>query len=277
MSSTLSPPAEWARNEFGFAKLGDRRRNGRLVNIAAKLAASPGGTLPQAFPDWAELKAAYRFFDNRAVHYEEVLEPHVKRTRLACREPGEYLVIEDTTDADFSRHRRTQGLGVIGDGQGKGFELHSALAVRVEGWTLAERPQGQVVGLFGQQCRRPRPAPKGETHRDRLRRARKSEWWAEVFREVDGPPRGCRWIYIADRESDFYEPIQIAQQRGVDFVIRAYQDRRLAEEAGKLRAALARAPVLGQSLADLAAVPDVGAGATHPEVLHGPVVGGRVS
>jgi hypothetical protein len=32
------------------------------MKIAAHLAAAPGGTLPQAFPDWAELKAAYRFF-----------------------------------------------------------------------------------------------------------------------------------------------------------------------------------------------------------------------
>jgi hypothetical protein len=250
-TNTLQPAGQWAQDEFGFADLGDLRLNKRLVNVVAKLADNPGGTLPQAFPDWDELKGAYRLFDNVAVGYENVLWPHLERTRLACREPGEYLIIEDTTDLDFSHHRRTQDLGVIGDGEGRGFELHSALAVRVEGWTLEQRPEGRVVGLLGQRCRRPRPAPKGESRRERLRRPRRSEWWAGVFREVDGPADGCRWIYIADRESDFYEPIQVCQQRGVDFVIRAYQDRRLAEEAGKLRAELARAPVLGQSTVEL--------------------------
>src|ERR1700747_328806 len=147
-TSTLVPPREWAQNEFGFAELGDQRRNKRLVNIAENLAVSPGGTLPQAFPEWAELKAAYRFFDHPGVDFGKVLQPHLERTRKACREPGEYLMIEDSSDLDFSRHRRTQDLGVIGDGNGKGFELHSALAVRIEGWTLEQRPEGQVVGLL---------------------------------------------------------------------------------------------------------------------------------
>jgi len=152
MSTTsLQPAGQWAQEEFAFANLGDPRLSKRLVNVATNLAANPGGTLPQAFPEWAELKAAYRFFDNRSVDFKKVLQPHMERTRLACREPGEYLVIEDSSTLDFSRHRRTQDLGVIGDGQGRGFELHSALAVRVEAWGL----EAQLIGLFDQQCRRP--------------------------------------------------------------------------------------------------------------------------
>ena len=253
MSTTLLPPRQWAQKEFGFAELGDPRRNKRLVNIATNLAANPGGTLPQAFPEWAELKAAYRFFDNAVVDFGRVLSPHLERTRLACREPGEYLIIEDTSNLDFSAHWATEGLGVIGDGNGRGFELHSALAVRVEAWTLEQRPEGRVVGLFDQQCRRPRPAPKGESRRERLQRPRKSNWWAQAFESMGQPPRGCCWIYVADRESDFYEPIQKCQQQGVDFIIRGCQDRRLAEEAGRLGQALARAPVLGQSTVEVRA------------------------
>jgi hypothetical protein len=106
-TTTLQPAGQWAQNEFAYAELGDPRRVKRLVNIATKLAANPGETLPQAFPDWAELKAAYRFFDNPAVDFERVLQPHLERTRLACREPGEYLIIEDSSDLDYSPHRKT--------------------------------------------------------------------------------------------------------------------------------------------------------------------------
>lgn len=250
-TTTLQPAGEWAQEEFAFADLGESRLNKRVVNIASHLAAHPGGTLPQAFADWAELKAAYRFFDNPRVDFQKVVQPHLERTRRACREPGEYLIIEDSSDLDFSRHRKTQDLGVIGDGEGRGFELHTALAVRVESWTLEQRPEGQVVGLFDQQCRRPRAAPKGESRRERFQRRRQSSWWAEAFRGVGPAPRGCRWIYIADRESDFYEPIQTCQQEGNDYIIRGFQDRRLAEGAGKLREALDRAPVLGQSTVEL--------------------------
>lgn len=249
--TTLQPADQWAQEEFEFARLGDPRRSKRLVNIATQLAASPGGTLPQAFAHLAELKAAYRFFTNPAVEFEQVLQPHLERTRRACQEPGEYLIIEDSSDLDFSRHRKTRDLGVIGDGQGRGFELHSALAVRVEAWTLEQRPEGRVVGLFDQQCRRPRPAPKAERRHQRLQRRRKSSWWAEALRGRGPLGRGCSWIYVADRESDFYEPIQTCQQEQIDFIVRGFQDRRLADEAGRLREALARAPVLGQGTVEL--------------------------
>jgi len=250
-TTTLKPAGQWAQEEFAFADLGEPRLNKRVVKIATHLAANPGGTLPQAFPAWAELKAAYRFFDHPLVDFPKVVQPHLERTRLVCREPGEYLIIEDTSDLDFSGHRKTRDLGVIGDGDGRGFELHSALAVRVESWTLEQRPEGQVMGLFDQQCRRPRPAPRGETRRERLSRRRKSSWWAEALQRAGSPPEGCRWIYLADRESDFYEPIQICQRLGVDFIIRACHDRRLAEGVGKLTAALAGAAVLGQSTVEL--------------------------
>ncbi len=250
-TSTLKPAGQWAQEEFAFANLGEPRLNKRMVQIATSLAATPGGTLPQAFADWAELKAAYRFFDNPRVDFPKVVQPHLERTRVSCREPGEYLIIEDTSILDFSVHRRTRGLGVIGDGKGRGFELHSALAVRVESWTLEQRPEGQVIGLFDQQCRRPKSAPQGETRGERLGRRRKSSWWAEAFPQVGSPPEGCRWVYIADRESDCYEPIQICQGLGISFVVRACQNRRLADEAGMLKEAMVEASVLGQSTVEL--------------------------
>jgi len=253
MNTTLIAPAQWAQNEFAFAQFGDARRTQRLVNIATHLAATPSGTLPQAFPDWAELKAAYRFFGQRGVTFERVLAPHLERTRAACRQPGEYLLIEDTTLLDYSPHPATEELGPIGDGGGRGFELHSALAVRIESWTLAQRPEGTLVGLFGQQCRTPRPAPAGETRRACWSRPRKSQTWAAALKSAGRPPAGSRWVYVADRESDFYEPLQTCQQHGVDFVIRAGHDRRLADPAGHVRAVLALAPVLGLSTVEVRA------------------------
>ena len=222
-----------------------------MVNIATHLAANPGGTLPQAFADWAEVKAAYRFFDNPRVDFQKVVRPHVERTRRACREPGEYLIIEDSSNLDYSRHRRTQDLGVIGDGEGRGFELHTALAVRVEGWTLEQRPEGQVVGLFDQQCRRPHPAPRGESRAECLKRRRKSSWWAEAFQA--GGASGQRLPLDLHRRPriGFLRADPDLPRSAVDFIIRAGQDRRLAQEVGKLRAALAQAPVLGQSTVEL--------------------------
>lgn len=254
-TSNLLPPTQWAQQEFALAELGDRRRTQRLVNLAQGLAAHPGGTLPQAFPDWAELKAAYRLLDRPETSFERILAPHLARTRAACRQPGEYLLLEDTTLLDYSGSPAAAELGRIGDGQGRGFELHTTLAVRIEGWTLAQRPEGQLVGLLGQRCARPPPAPPNETRAQCLSRPRRSQRWAATLKAAGTPAAGCRWIYVADREADFYEPIQGCQQHRVDFVIRANHDRRLAQGAGHLRETVARAPVLGQTTVELRARP----------------------
>jgi hypothetical protein len=244
MCTTLLPPTQWAQIEFAFVQLGDKRRHKRLVNIAQRLAANPCGTLPQAFPDWAELKGAYRFFSAGRATFDAIITPHLERTRVSCRQPGEYLIIEDTTLLDYCKHPATEDLGHIGDG-GRGFELHTALAARVESWTLEQRPEATLVGLLGQRCSTPRRAPVGETRGQRLRRPRKSQRWAEVFKSAGAPPPGVQWIYIADRESDFYEPMAMCQQHGIDFIIRGCQDRRLADEQGRMCQALEQAPVLG--------------------------------
>lgn len=251
MNTFLATPAAWAQQQFGFAQLGDKRRNERLVKVATNLAANPGGTLPQAFPEWAELKAAYRLLDQPQVTFERVIAPHCGRTLQACRQPGEYLIIEDTTLLDFSMRPACEDLGVIGDGQGRGFELHSTLAVRIEDWNLEHRPEGTLMGLLHQQCRTPRPAPKGETRGQRLSRPRRSDKWAESIQRVGRPPEGAHWIFAGDREADVYEVIDTCVQHGVDFVIRACQDRRLAEGMGHVREAIAQQPLLGRTTVEV--------------------------
>ena len=255
MHASLSTPAQWAQAEFAPAQLGDRRRTARLVNIATALARHPGGTLPQAFPNWAQLKAAYRFFHQPKTTPARILAPHTARTLAACQEPGEYLLIEDTTDLDYTGHPATAGLGRIGDGRGRGLRLHSTLAVRVQAWDLEQRPEGVVIGLLGQQTICPPRPPPGQSRRQRLSRPRQSQRWAATFDTTGGPPAGSQWIYVADRESDFHEPLTCCARHGVDFIIRSYQNRRLADGTGHLDQALARAPVLGPATLELRARP----------------------
>jgi hypothetical protein len=86
-----------------------------------------------------------------------------------------------------------------------------------------------------------------------------SKRWAEVFKTCAPVPEGSHWTYVADRESDFYEPIRHCRSRGVDFVIRACQNRRLAGQAGHLWESLEQATVLGQVAVELRSRPGQGA------------------
>ncbi len=259
--------------EFGTAVLGDERRKNRLVKMATRLAAHPGGTLPQVFSTWAELKGAYRFLDQPAVGPEQILEPHLQRTRASCRQSGEYLLIEDTTQLDYTGPLEREGLGVIGDGRGRGLMLHTTLAVQVQVWDLEQRPEGEVVGLFGLQCwnRRKQPSRKTETRAQLLRRPRESQRWAAMLEQTGGPPPTCTWIYIADAESDFYEPIERCQRLGADFIIRACQEHRLAGEFEWMSQALAGAAVRGQMQVPLRSRPGQAARVAQVEVRTSPV------
>jgi hypothetical protein len=268
MTTTVLAPAQWAQMEFALVQLGDPRRTQRLVKIATRLAQSPGGTLPQAMPAWKELKAAYRFFDQPKNTYEQILQPHWERTVAACREPGEYLLIEDTTQLDYSSHRATEDLGINGS-RGRGLRLHSTLALKVMAWDLEQRPEVVVVGLMNQRCWAQARRPEGEGKSQCFhRRNRASGRWAEVLLGSGGPPAQSRWTYVADREADFYEPIQRCQQRGVDFVIRARHNRRLVDEACYLLESLSQAELLGSAEIELRARPGATARRALVQIRH---------
>ena len=54
----------WAEDEIAECELGDARLNRRLGTTLEALGERPGKSLPTAFQDWANTKAAYRFFAN---------------------------------------------------------------------------------------------------------------------------------------------------------------------------------------------------------------------
>jgi hypothetical protein len=252
MTTSLLAPAQWAQTEFASAQLGDRRLTRRLVQMAGCLAQTPTGTLPQAFPIWRDLKGAYRFLDHLEYGPEEIQQAHRQRALAACRQPGEYLLIEDTTELDYSTHPRTEQLGFIGNGRGRGIWLHSTLAVQVEGWKSDDQPEGVAVGLLGQTSWiRTSQGLRYQNWRQRMSRRRESDRWAKVVDEIGRPPPGARWIYVADRESDFHEPLQRCRRNGADFIIRGYRDHSLAGADESLFEALAKAPVQGVSRVQL--------------------------
>jgi hypothetical protein len=79
-----------------------------------------------------------------------------------------------------------------------------------------------------------------------MARPRESDRWGKLLGELARPPSGCQWIYLADREADFYEPIQRCQSQAMDFIIRGYHDRKLVGRDEHLFAVLEKAPVQGE-------------------------------
>ena len=93
---------QWVKDQFSQCELGNSLRTRRLQKVAAAMLSCPEQSLPKQNAAWADLKAAYRLFDNDRVTFDAVAEPHWKQTRRT--KPGRYLLISDTTDIDHFSH-----------------------------------------------------------------------------------------------------------------------------------------------------------------------------
>lgn len=244
---------QWVEDNFGSCELGDVRRTKRLVKIAGKMLAAPEKSLPQQNVEWADVKAAYRFFANENNTFQNIADPHWQQTRQT--KPGRYLLISDTTDVDHFSHQATTGLGILGDGQGRGMQLHNCL--------MYDSNQEQIRGSAGALIYYRKPKPKNETRMQRLSRLRESSIWGMLVDEVGEAPEESQWIHVFDRGGDNFEAMCHVKLTGSDWVIRASKlDRKVFTDDGKkisLKGAISEARELGSYELALRSRPGVAA------------------
>jgi hypothetical protein len=233
------PHAEWAAATYARCALGDRRLARRVVELAATIARSPQVSLGRSCANPASLKAAYRLLQHPAATLETLSAPHRRASVAAARSGSEaVLLVQDTTEFDYTAHPATTGLGPIGDGRGRGFLVQSVLAVR-PGATAA---RAMVLGVVHLQAFDRVPAPRpDETSAERRSRARESDVWVEAVAKVGSPPAAGRWVMVGDRGADIYRLFAACRAHGQDFLVRAVQDRRATDSAGEATHVVAHA------------------------------------
>jgi hypothetical protein len=231
MVAVILDPQSWATAQFGECLLGDERRNKRLVGLAMQMAARPDGSTPDQTESWADCKAAYRLFSEEDVSFGEIVAPHCRQTRAAGSAGSVKLLISDTTELDFGRHRSVTGLGPTGNGGGLGFFLHSSLMI--------DAATRQIDGLAGQKVFYRKPKSSSKRHNNSRRRSaeRESIVWGQLIDEIGSPCLGMKWIHVCDRGADDFEVFCRARQQQCGFVIRAARLNRkvLNAEGKKLR------------------------------------------
>lgn len=136
MNDSSRKTPSWITHELRGANFGDKRLNERLLSIAGALNNNPEQSIPVNFNSWGELKATYRFFDNGKVTAENILEPHCKATLERIKEESVVLLLQDTTDIDFTGRKTITGMGFTGSATQqyfrRGFFLHPTIAVTPE-------------------------------------------------------------------------------------------------------------------------------------------------
>ena len=218
----------WATEEFSKVRLKDKRLNQRCQKVAEALEQQSTEPINQACEDWADTKAAYRFFDNPKVTPDQILSPHYQRTVKRMKSYPLVLAVQDTSFLNYTHHPQTEGLGEIGTKaqNQRGFGMHSTLAVT---------PEGLPLGLLTQQFfQRPiGAASRTASENQKLPIEEKESYrWIEAFEQVIAlTPEEVQVVTVCDREADIYEMFVAAKEEEAGLLVRANTDRRLDEEA----------------------------------------------
>ena len=209
-------PEAWVEQQFDECELGDRRRNKRLMSFALQMVAKPDSSTLEQAESLSDVKAVYRLFNEEDVTHAAIIAPHCRHTRQSCQVGDVKLMINDTTELDFTSLKETTGLGPIGNGNGRGFFAHSALMV--------DASTAVVDGLAAQELfYRKATSPSKKSARNTTRRSsdRESVIWGRVIDSVGRSPAGVTWLHVCDRGADDFEVFHRALRQGCGFVIRA--------------------------------------------------------
>jgi len=221
----------WATEEFVDVSLGDKRLDARLVKLCDRFSDAPESPINQACRDWAETKAAYRFFQNENVDIAEILGAHRCKTAKRAKNHKMVLAVQDTSYFVYTSHQKTEGLGKMSLKKGKnvkkiysnGLLVHTCLAVTTEGLPLGLLDQK----IFSRKLRSHRRRRcKGRNPHDYLPVEEKESYrWLEALAKTKEVMGDTEIITVCDREADFYDFFKFSCQIGTAVLVRANVDR----------------------------------------------------
>lgn len=228
---------EWIDNEVMGCEFEDVRHRKRLRYLLEQFSGRVGSTTPWASEDWANTKAAYRFFANERISEANILAGHFDSTRkrFAASPTSPVLVLHDTTELSY-RHEDTEPIGIVMKTQAGpprpgrprfhtscGILMHSSLVI-----TQSGQPLGLAAIKFWSRDKfHGANALKRKINPTRVPIEKKeSIRWLENVRQASellGDPGRC--VHIGDRESDIYELFCLTRKLETHFLVRTCVDR----------------------------------------------------
>jgi hypothetical protein len=222
----------WVDQELDGAYFQDVRLGKRLRTLLGLMSNGLGQTIPLACQDWANTKAAYRFFSNARINEEEILSGHFASTQSrAGAIPEPLLVLHDTTEFTFQSNGPSVGLltNLPRKRTVSGLLMHSSLVVTADGLPLGLA----AVKFWTRKHFKGTTALKRIINPTRIPIEEKESFkWLENIRQAtDLLQRPADCIHVADREGDIFELFCTAQKVGTKFLVRTCVDR-LAMDGG---------------------------------------------
>ena len=224
--------APWVMEEMKDVDLQDKRLNERFGAVLDMLGRHPSASIPAACGGYAEMVAAYRFFDNEKVTFESVLEPHIEATMRRMADHPVVIVAQDTTEIDVTRPtQQMAGVGPMDSGSRRGAFLHPLM-----GFTPDGTPLGTLYAEAWTRDSNTDAQPRSEQERINTPiEEKESLRWLESLQQADQASAeltDTQLVCVADSESDIYEVLDEAQRPDAkaDWIVRACQDRALQSD-----------------------------------------------
>jgi hypothetical protein len=230
----------WTESELATINLGDKRLNKRAIKLLDRLGGKANENIPSACRGWAETKAAYRFFNHKRVTAEQILTPHKQATLKRIAMHDTVLLIQDTTQLNYSGQKQKEDVGPLNRDNHKGILLHPTIAVTEEGTCLG------VMDGFHWHRKELHHKSRGEKNRINLKTPiteKESYRWIKGYKianQVANIIPNTRIVSIADREGDIYDLYREATvgtgNRRAEWLIRAVKSRPILNKNGKRKA-----------------------------------------
>jgi hypothetical protein len=220
--------SSWAAEEFAEVKFGDKRLDARLIKLCDRFSDAPESPINQACLDWAETKAAYRFFQNSKVEVAEMLAGHRCKTAQRIKEHKTVLALQDTSYFVYTNHPKTEGLGKMSLKKGKnvkniysnGLIMHTCLAVTTKGLPLGLLDQK----IFARKLRK-KENKKAKPHDNLPIEEKESYRWLEALEKTKELTGSTLIVTVCDREADLYDFFLRSHQINAPVLVRANTDR----------------------------------------------------
>lgn len=234
----------------------DERFGKRFGSLLEMISHGVGDSIPAACQDWANTKAAYRFFSNDRVTDGAIMKGHFAATHGRCAlSSGTPLVLHDTCEFTYHRNKESE-IGVIGhtaSGKNKagrpirhtirGVLMHSSLVITTDGLPL---------GLAAIKFWSPKKFKGCNARKRKINPTRvpieekESARWIENIQQSSALiSRLADCVHIGDREADIYELFAAAAELGTCFLVRTCVDRRIEDGSRAVAAAMDESTVKG--------------------------------
>ena len=236
----------WVAEELKYTQLPDKRLNQRLVKIVEQAFAKPEATVPQASSNWTDTKATYDFWKSERFDYEDILEGHRFQTRQRALKEDVVLVVQDTSDFNFTHHKSKtwdKGFGQTGSqSYVRGLKVHSSLAVS---------SQGILLGVLDLQIwsREPKKLLEKEKKKSKVNTSilnKESKRWLRGLLDAELTlPSVKKIVTVTDREGDIFELFTLPRAENSELLIRGNHNRRVDNELKYLKKSMSKVESAG--------------------------------